>query len=176
MRQYGKTCAAALMLCAMGGNVWAATESAGCARPEDMTALKAAAIQQKLMVAALSCHAVEFYNKFVVSYRKDLQASDQALQNFFRRVHGRAGTADYHAYKTRLANASSMQSIGDMPGYCASAQAAFSAALNTTKISLRDFVSRQDAPVDVAFTPCAVRSARPARPLPAEGSGLAAPN
>lgn len=175
MHRAVKTGAAALMLCAMGGNVWAAG-AAGCARPEDMTALKAAAIQQKLMVAALSCHAVELYNKFVVSYRKDLQASDQALQNFFRRMNGRTGTADYHAYKTRLANASSMQSIGDMPGYCASAQAAFDVALNNTKTSLRDFVSRQDTAVDATFRPCETRTARAAKPVPAEGSGLAAPN
>jgi hypothetical protein len=152
------------MLCAISGNVMAATAgAAGCVRPDEMNALKAAAIQQKLMVAALSCDAAQLYNKFVVAYRKDLQASDHALQNFFRRLNGKTGTADYHAYKTRLANASSMQSIGNMPEYCASAKSAFDSALNTTKISLRDFISGQDAVVDDRFAPCEVRTARTAK-------------
>ena len=73
-----------------------------------MTAIKAAAVQQRLMVAALSCDAAQLYNRFVTSYQRELQASDRALQNFFRRLNGKTGTEDYHAFKTRLANASSM--------------------------------------------------------------------
>jgi hypothetical protein len=185
-----KICASALMLSAMAGNVMAATKQAArCARPEDMTAVKAAAVQQKLMVAALSCDAVVLYNQFVVAYKKDLQSSDRALQNFFRRLNGRTGTADYHAFKTRLANNSSMQSIGDMPSYCAGAKAAFDAALTEAKISLTAFVSGQTTSVDDAFEQCAYRTAGAgpatvplprAKPgevvLPAAGVGIAAPN
>src|SRR5579863_3853799 len=116
MGKFARTGAAALMLTCMAGNVMAATQ-AGCARPEDMSAVRTAAIQQRLMVAALSCDAAHLYNNFVSQYQKDLQASDRALQNFFRRLNGRTGTDDYHAFKTRLANASSMQSIGDITGY-----------------------------------------------------------
>jgi hypothetical protein len=141
----------------MAGNAWAA--ATGCARPEDMTAIKAAAVQQKLMVAALSCDAVQLYNKFVTSYQKDLQASDRALQNFFRRLNGRTGTEDYHAFKTRLANASSMQSIGDITGYCASAKQVFEAALESTKTNLTVFVSGQTTSADNAFAPCQFRTA-----------------
>src|SRR5580765_3608171 len=112
MHKMVKRGATALMLTCMASNVWAAAAS-GCARPEDMSALKAAAIQQKLMVAALSCDAVKLYNDFVKSYQKELLASDKALQTFFRRLSGAGGTEQYHAYKTRLANASSMQSIGN---------------------------------------------------------------
>ena len=162
MRKIMKTGAAALMLTCMAGNVWAATAAAasGCARPDDMTALKAAAIQQKLMVAALSCNAVKLYNDFVTAYQKELQASDRALQNFFRRLNGTTGTESYHAYKTRLANASSMKSIGNITDYCAGAQATFDAALSPEKTNLSGFVSgqdTQDAAVEQTFTPCAVR-------------------
>jgi hypothetical protein len=175
MRKLLRTGAAVAMLCAMGGNVLAATAgAAGCARPDEFTALKAAAVQQKLMVAALSCHAAQLYNKFVVAYRKDLQASDRALQNFFRRINGRSGTADYHAYKTRLANASSMESIGNMPAYCASAKAAFDTVLNGEKTSLREFVSAQDARVDDRFAPCPVRTAGVKGPAKAKLSAKAA--
>ena len=75
MRKLVKTGAAALMLTSMAGNVFAATQ-AGCARPDDMSAMKTAAIQQRLMVAALSCQATPDYNHFVQSHQKELQASD----------------------------------------------------------------------------------------------------
>jgi len=158
MRKLVKTCAAALMLTCMAGDVLAATAT-GCARPEDMTAIKAAAVQQKLMVAALSCDAVQLYNKFVTSYQKELQASDRSLQNFFRRLNGRTGTEDYHAFKTRLANASSMQSIGDITGYCANAKQIFEAALNAANTKLAVFVSGQTTSADNAFAPCQFRTA-----------------
>ena len=44
------------------------------------------------MVAALSCNAIQVYNDFVHAYQKELQASDRALQNFFRRLNGATGT------------------------------------------------------------------------------------
>ncbi|HYM17087.1 MAG TPA: hypothetical protein VEU06_00865 [Micropepsaceae bacterium] len=183
MRKIVKTGAAVLMLACMAENALAAT-AAGCAQPEDMTAVKTAAIQQRLMVAALSCHAVDAYNKFVTSYQKDLQSSDQALQNFFRRLNGKTGTADYHAFKTKLANAASMQSIGDITGYCASAQATFDTALSESKPNLKTFVSTQTTSVDDAFAPCQFRTAGVVKPtppkakpatsvIPAQGQGLA---
>ena len=167
MRKLVKSGATALMLTCMAGNVWAATtEAAGCARPEDMSAIKAAAVQQKLMVAALSCNAIQLYNKFVTSYQKELQNSDQALQNFFRRLNGKTGTADYHAFKTRLANTSSLQSIGDLNAYCASTKEAFDTALNSAKITLAGFVSSQATSADNAFSPCQIRTAGAAAPTP----------
>jgi hypothetical protein len=153
VRKSLKTGATALMLTCMAGNVWAAT-AGGCARPEDMSAVKAAAVQQRLMVAALSCDAIQLYNRFVTSYQKELQASDRTLENFFRRLNGRTGTEDYHAFKTRLANASSMQSIGDITGYCAGAKEVFAVALDSVKTSLTNFVSGQATSVDNAFAPC----------------------
>src|SRR5215212_9303218 len=109
MRKIVKTGAAALMLTCMASNVLAAAATAsGCARPVEINALKTAAMQQRLMVAALSCGESQSYNTFVRSYQKELQASDKELQTYFRRVNGKTGTADYHAYKTRLANTSSM--------------------------------------------------------------------
>lgn len=158
MRKSLKTGVAGLMLACMAGNVCAATTT-GCARPEEMSAVKAAAVQQRLMVAALSCDAIQLYNKFVISYQKDLQASDRALERFFRRLNGRTGTEDFHAFKTHLANASSMQSIGDITGYCASAKEVFAAALDVAKTNLTTFVSAQKTSADDAFTPCQFRTA-----------------
>jgi hypothetical protein len=112
------------------------------------------------MVAAFSCQAIDRYNTFVLAYRKDLQASDLALQRFFRRLYGQTGTADYHAFKTRLANTSSIDSIHDVRGFCATAQARFDAALTARKTSLAAFVAEQPLEVDREFAPC------PAQPKP----------
>jgi len=185
MRKIVKTGAAALMLTCMAGNVWAAAATAaGCARPVDMSALQTAAKQQRLMVAALSCNAAPLYNDFVKAYQKELQYSDKALQAYFRRLNSQTGTADYHAYKTRMANSSSMQSIHDITGYCAGAKAAFEEALGNAKLTLVAFVS--DTMVDDAFAPCQLRTAgsvpeqktppraKPVKTvIPAQGSGLA---
>ena len=157
MRKTVKVCAAALMLTCMGGNVWAAAATAsGCARPADMNALRTAAMQQRLMVAALSCGESQSYNRFVRSYQVELQASDKNLQTYFRRVNGKTGTADYHAYKTRLANASSMAVINDSVNYCASAKASFEEALNN-KVQLAAFTSQ--AVLDSRFVPCPITTA-----------------
>jgi hypothetical protein len=160
MRRILKTSATALMLTCTGGNVWAATvNSAGCASSEEMFAVRAAAVQQRLMVAAFSCHAIKLYNRFVTTYQKDLQVSDHALQNFFRRLDGSTGTADYHSFKTRLANTASIQSSRDPQSYCASAQKTFDAALANKKTSLPVFLAGQTTAVDHAFSPCQVLTA-----------------
>ena len=159
MRKLLKSSTTALMLICMTGDAWAATaNSVGCANPEDMFAVRAAAVQQRLMVAAFSCHAIDSYNKFVTTYQKDLQVSDRALQNFFLRLNDKTGIADYHSFKTRLANTSSIQSFRDT-NYCADAQTTFDAAFSNTKRSLPVFLAGQTTAVDDAFSPCQVVAA-----------------
>jgi hypothetical protein len=115
-----------------------------------MLALKAAAVQQQLMVAALTCHAVPRYNAFVLGYRRQLLASDNTLKAFFVR-HG--SVADYHAYKTRLANNSSLTSIGDVQSYCRDAFAAFDVAAREPSLAV--FIAEQSTAVDRAYPACA---------------------
>lgn len=181
MRKLANKTAAVLMLTCMSGNVMAAAQ-ADCARPNEMAAVRTAAIQQRLMVAALSCDAAKLYNTFVSAYQRDLQASDRELQNFFRRLHGKSGTEEYHSFKTRLANASSMASIGDITGYCAGAKQLFDEALNADKPTLATFIANRETAADTAFEPCPAvmpRKAPATKPadhvLPAQGRGLAAP-
>ncbi len=174
MRKMLKGAAAVLALSAMASDGLAAASVKGCAGPSDMIAIKTAAVQQKLMVAALSCNAVPLYNRFVTTYRKDLQASDRTLENFFRRRNGKTGSSDYHAFKTHLANASSMQSIGNMPAYCQSAKATFEAAFAPKKADLAAFITTQPTSADNAFAPCQVRTAQAAKPAAAKRSAVGA--
>jgi hypothetical protein len=108
----------------------------------EVTAIQAAAIQQQLMVAALTCNEISRFNAFQTSYSQELRASDAALEKMFKRLFGAGGgEAQYHAFKTRLANNSSMRSISNNPDYCRVAGQVFDAALAGNKPTLADFVS-----------------------------------
>src|SRR5271166_6023851 len=101
-----------------------------CATSEEVTAIQAAAIQQQLMVAALTCNQIEHFNAFQTNFGTELRRSDASLQHMFRRLYGGGpGDAEYHAFKTRLANNSSIRSIHDNVAYCHDAGVVFEAAL-----------------------------------------------
>lgn len=149
MKKWLKAGAAGIAMLSMSESAFAGE---ACIRHEDMTALKAAAVQQQLMVAALSCRATSLYNRFVLSYRRELQASDDALKAYFVRSTGSEDA--YNAFKTRLANASSLSSIGDSRFYCEAAYRSFEDALVTDRRSLEDFVRRQPVSLDLPYSEC----------------------
>jgi len=135
-----KHLAAAVAFSLATGNALAGSR---CAGPEDELAMKTSSMQQALMVAALSCGDAPLYNRFVLSYRTELQRADAALLAFFVRRNTSAGERDYHAFKTKAANVSALQSARDSSGYCANAQRLFSAALDSGPVRLADFVLTQ---------------------------------
>src|SRR6476659_4820977 len=90
-----------------------------CAQAEEVTAVQTAAVQQELMVAALTCNEVRRFNAFQTGFGPELRTSDATLLRLFRRLYGpRRGEAAYHAFKTKLANDSEMRSIHNNPAYC----------------------------------------------------------
>ena len=141
--------AAALFFTCMIGTAWAQN---ACVRPQDMAALQTATVQQRFMVAALTCDAADLYNSFVKAYRGDLQKSDAALRAYFVRRDERSGVANYNAYKTKLANVYSSRSAGNLRSYCRNATASLQAALKDKK-SLADLVSTQPISDD-SYTSC----------------------
>jgi hypothetical protein len=120
--------------------------------------MQTAAVQQELMVAALSCNAVTLYNAFVTGYQPELQASDRTLKSLFVRLRGRKGVEDYHAFKTRLANSSSIKSIKNITEFCANAQATFAAALGPAKSTLKAFLTGRPADDTDGLPECVQRS------------------
>jgi len=144
-----RTIGGALALLAMGGQ----TLAASCARPSEALALKTAAMQQELMVAALYCNDVGLYNRFVVSFQRELQESDSALLSFFQRGHG--GSSAYHSYKTGLANDFSLDGLHGMQAFCTGANAAFDAALGpAAQHSLAAFITTQQVSGAEAYPAC----------------------
>lgn len=129
-----------------------------CAKPDEVTAIQAAMVQQELMVAALTCNEVEHFNAFQTNYGPELRSSDGHLEKMFRRLYGaRRGEAEYHAFKTRLANHSSMRSIRDNMGYCRDARAVFDAALVPSKPTLENFVAGVQVVEDYPVGSCQMR-------------------
>ena len=121
----------------IAGNAWAASP---CVRADDELAMRTAALQQQLMVAAFSCSDVSRYNQFVLSHQAELQRSDAALLAFFIRENGESGTADYHTFKTKAANVSALQSARQPDNFCANADRVFEAALAPYQPTLASFV------------------------------------
>ena len=81
--------------------------AAQCLQPADRQALDVAGLKTRLVVTALSCQADAQYNAFVTKYRPQLVVEDRALNSYFTRVHGRAGTKQRDDYVTQLANSES---------------------------------------------------------------------
>jgi hypothetical protein len=137
---------ALLALCnpALIGSAWAA----GCASPEEASALKTAVLQQELMVAALQCHESGAYNRFVNTYRPELQTSDGTLKTFFVRRGGEHGEAGYDTFKTKAANLSALEQARNSGAFCADAHVLFQAAL-AYRGSLMSFVDAHSGAADI---------------------------
>jgi hypothetical protein len=149
---------AALMIGSTVSGAFARAAVERCAKPDDITAMQAAAVQQQLMVASLSCQdydvGVPNYNSFVIAYQPELFAADKALLRFFKRMNARTGEADYHSFKTHLANMSSQLSIHDLRTYCNNAKAAYALALGPSRSTLAAFVATQPIVESSTYATC----------------------
>jgi hypothetical protein len=144
--------------------------AAGCASQAEVAALKTAVMQQELMVAALQCHEAGAYNRFVSSWRGELQSSDATLKAFFVRRGGEHGEAGYDTFKTKAANLSGLEQARDAHAFCADAHALFAAAKRHHG-TLASFVeSRASGPLGgicAESRPAPVMTAAKPPPLPA---------
>ena len=135
---------ATIALLAFANPAW----GAACATPSEASALKTAVMHQAMMVAALQCKEVNAYNRFIKTYRGELQSSDAALKGFFVRRGGERGEAGYDTFKTKAANISGLEQARDTRSFCADARALFAAsALNAG--SLASFVEARSAGMDI---------------------------
>jgi hypothetical protein len=116
--------------------------SGNCANSAEVSAIQTASVQQELMVAALTCNQIENFNAFQTGFGPELRTSDATLMRMFVRLYGGSkGQAEYHAFKTRLANDSEMRSIKANQQFCAATTQVFAAALAANRPTLSDFVA-----------------------------------
>jgi hypothetical protein len=162
------TAVAALLIGSTAASARHFVPSAKCARPDELSAIQAAAIQQQLMVGALTCNEIPRFNTFQTSFGPELRASDASLSRMFKRLYGaRQGEAEYHAFKTRLANDSSIRSIHDNTNYCQQTGGLFTAALAAEKPTLVSFVSVVQVVEESPVSSCQLRvAAGAAAPIP----------
>lgn len=139
-----KTASTAIALLALTNPALAA----GCATSSEAAALKTAVIQQELMVAALQCHETKAYNRFVMTYRGELQTSDATLKSFFVRRGGEHGEAGYDTFKTKAANLSALEQARNAGAFCTDAHALFAAAF-ANQGNLMSFVEAHAGATDI---------------------------
>jgi hypothetical protein len=120
-----------------------------CASAPEMKVLQSTALQQQLMVAALTCRMREEYNRFVTTYRDGLVQSDTALKAFFA---SRPRGESYNAYKTRIANTASLRSVHDSH-FCDSARKVFDMALGR-RMERRGLAPEPPQLVDTGYEGC----------------------
>jgi hypothetical protein len=112
---------------------------AACADAREVSALKIAALQQRLMVAGLVCPSLngkgagDAYNRFVLAHRAELQRSDDDLKAYFVKNGGEAG---YDAYKTRMANLAAHGPATDQNAFCAVAAKDFRDLANSGDLQM----------------------------------------
>jgi hypothetical protein len=133
-----------------------------CSEPRDIAALKTAALQQRLMVAALSCSANADYNRFVLAHRAELQRSDADLKAYFIAQGGEHGEAAYDTYKTKVANLAAHAPAMDARAFCAATAKEFD-ALSAGPDGLIHALAAERLPADACKAP--VLAAAASRPL-----------
>src|SRR6185437_7516486 len=136
------------------GNPVVGADALDCASRSDLAVLKTAAVQQQLMVAALSCHDVYEYNRFVLGHQSELINSDDALKAYFQKADKQHGTATYNKYKTELSNAASLRSSQDPDMFCDAAAREFDSVLRPA--SLDAIVASADLIADAPGASCPV--------------------
>jgi hypothetical protein len=143
----------------------AQAKSLSCATSAEVTAIQVSAVAQELTDAALACGpgAVASFNRFQLTFQKELRRSDATLLSMFKRLQGSSkGNAAYDAFKTRAINHAEQRRVkpGAHESFCATADVVFAAALAPDKPSLEDFVSgipvEEETPVDTCEIKVAV--------------------
>lgn len=157
MTKTKKTLTTAIAALTLAGTSAQALAGSYCPRPRETIALRTAAIQQQLMVGALVCQQTHAYNRFVISYRSELQRSDAELRHYFTRTHG--GMSAYHAYKTRLANTASLRSTRNGERYCAETRMMFDTALEYGREPLARLVAKLPMHAGTGVAGCDMRLA-----------------
>lgn len=143
---------------------------ANCAQPSEITAIQVTAVQQQLMVAALSCDPagvpdtdkqfVSKFNQFQIAYGPELRLSDANMLKMFKRLYGvRKGDDEYNAFKTRAASHSEMRRIHAFGDFCKAADLVFAAALVPNKPTLADFVAGVPVQEETPVSSCAINVA-----------------
>jgi hypothetical protein len=100
-----------------------ARDVARCVSAEEADAFQLRALQNRLMVAALSCNQQSAYNTFVERFQPELTSAGRSMQSYYRRTGG--GDAALNRHMTELANAAGLLRAKAPDDFCGDAWTMF---------------------------------------------------
>lgn len=131
-RRVFAACLTALLVAATLAPATAAA-AAPCATGQEAEALRVRSLQNKLMVAALSCGQGDRYDAFIGRFERSLVEKGRLMTAYFTRRHGGKGTKGVRRvmddYLTSQANQHSLDSMTDRTGFCRAAGETFALLL-----------------------------------------------
>jgi hypothetical protein len=83
-----------------------ASDAARCVSADEADAFQLRALQNRLMVAALSCNQQTAYNTFVEKFQGELTSAGKSMRSYYMRTGG--GEAALNRHMTELANAAGL--------------------------------------------------------------------
>lgn len=93
-----------------------ASDAARCVSAEEADAFQLRALQNRLMVAALSCNQETAYNTFVDKFQRELTSAGKSMQGYYMRTGG--GEAALNHHMTELANAAGLLRAQEPDDFC----------------------------------------------------------
>lgn len=135
-RRSAIACVVALLAAGLLAPVTAAA-AAPCATVQETEALRVRSLQNKLMVAALSCGQVERYDAFIGRFEAALVEKGRLMTAYFTRRHGgKRVKRIMDDYLTAQANQHSLDSMTDRAGFCQHARDTFTTLLGGSEDTL----------------------------------------
>lgn len=130
-RRLSTACLAALLAGApLAAAPLAEASAAPCATAQETEALRVRSLQNKLMVAALSCGQADRYDAFIGRFEHSLVKNGRLMTAYFARRHGgKRVTRVIDDYVTTQANQHSLDSMTNRAGFCQDAQDTFALLL-----------------------------------------------
>lgn len=122
---------AATLVAACVSAIPAAAAGPQCATAREAEALRVRSLQNKLMVAALTCGEAERYDAFILQYDLVLSAKGHVMSAYFSRRHGGKRVKRLmDDYVTEQANQHSLDSMRNRGAFCQEAGETLSALLD----------------------------------------------
>lgn len=139
---------------AIASNV-VASAAEPCMHPSEKVAFDVVGLQNRLMVAALTCEREDAYNEIVPRLRGEFNGARLAVRAFFSRNYVTGGNRRNDDYVTKLSNATSEESTKEGEGYCDGSAHVLDEVKTLRKTSdLRRYASEHTVPL--GFDACAV--------------------
>lgn len=128
-----------------------------CMQPDTQKALDVVGLKSTLMVSALACDQRQSYDAFMTRFQPHVLAEQHQVDDYFRRLHGRAYHKYEDSYITGLANVQSSAGIQEGSNFCGESASLFTRVLALkTQTELDDFARQSPAVQPIVVVQCGI--------------------